>query len=91
MPKSRSHLHACPPSTTFTFDIVVGADGAWSCVCPLLSPVQPTYTGVMFVDTQLALGDANGGGNDGTERPESVELVEAATLVGHGSLFADNT
>ena len=41
-----------------------------------------------FVDIQLALGDANGGGNDGTERPESVVLAESATLVGHGSLFA---
>jgi 2-polyprenyl-6-methoxyphenol hydroxylase-like FAD-dependent oxidoreductase len=76
------------PPTTFTFDIVVGADGAWSRVRPLLSPAQPTYTGVTFVDIQLALGDANGGGNDGTERPESVVLAESATLVGHGSLFA---
>jgi len=59
------------------FDVVVGADGAWSRVRPLLSPAQPTYSGVTFVDSLLAL-DADG---DAT-------LQEAAKLVGRGTLFA---
>ncbi|KAI0000204.1 hypothetical protein BJV74DRAFT_766978 [Russula compacta] len=70
------------PSATFKFDVVIGADGAWSRVRKLLSPAQPTYTGVTFVDIQLALGDPNGSGHDGHE------VAELDILVGNGSLFA---
>jgi 2-polyprenyl-6-methoxyphenol hydroxylase-like FAD-dependent oxidoreductase len=62
---------------TFEFDVVVGADGAWSRLRPLLSSVQPTYTGVTFVDIQLVPRDSD----DATTQ-------EAVKLVGHGSLFA---
>lgn len=59
------------------FDIVVGADGTWSRVRPLLSPAKPTYSGVTIYEDHLTL-DANG---DAT-------LQEAAKLVDRGTLFA---
>ncbi|MET8946056.1 NAD(P)/FAD-dependent oxidoreductase [Streptomyces sp. NPDC004542] len=36
-----------------TFDLVVGADGAWSRIRPAVSPVTPHYTGVTSVETSL--------------------------------------
>lgn len=35
-----------------TFDLVIGADGAWSRVRRAVSPAMPEYTGVMFVETR---------------------------------------
>ncbi|MEW9553734.1 FAD-dependent oxidoreductase [Nonomuraea sp. NPDC050783] len=35
------------------FDLVVGADGAWSRVRPALTPAVPRYTGVTAVETSL--------------------------------------
>lgn len=56
------------------FDLIVGADGAWSKVRPLLSPAEPLYTGISGVDFQITNVD---------ERNPSV-----ADLVGKGSYFA---
>ncbi|GAB2826298.1 FAD-dependent oxidoreductase [Lentzea nigeriaca] len=38
--------------STATFDLVIGADGAWSRVRRALSAASPQYTGVMFVETR---------------------------------------
>ncbi|MGW4073884.1 FAD-dependent oxidoreductase [Streptomyces asiaticus] len=60
--------------TTVEADVLVGADGAWSRVRPLLSDADPVYTGVSFVDGLL---------NDVDTRHPAV-----AELVGRGSMFA---
>jgi 2-polyprenyl-6-methoxyphenol hydroxylase-like FAD-dependent oxidoreductase len=55
------------------FDLVVGADGAWSRVRPLVSEAQPIYSGVAFVE--LGIDDAD------------ARHPELARLVGHGLTF----
>ncbi|MCI2243627.1 FAD-dependent monooxygenase [Xanthomonas sp. PPL568] len=59
---------------TPAFDIVIGADGAWSRVRSAVTPVVPAYTGVTFVELWLSEVD--------TRHPQS------AALVGHGTMFA---
>ncbi|MEJ2887107.1 FAD-dependent oxidoreductase [Actinomycetospora aeridis] len=59
---------------TVTTSLLVGADGAWSRVRPLLSDATPTYSGTTFVETWLHDGD--------TRHPA------AAAAVGGGSLMA---
>jgi len=56
------------------FDLVVGADGAWSQIRPLVSSVQPEYEGILFVEFHLADVDT--------------QHLELAELVGHGKMFA---
>ncbi|HWD01562.1 MAG TPA: NAD(P)/FAD-dependent oxidoreductase [Amycolatopsis sp.] len=60
--------------TAFATDVLVGADGAWSRVRPLLSPATPTYTGVSFVEVDLPDAD--------TRHPD------CAAIVGGGMLMA---
>ncbi|MFD0385358.1 FAD-dependent oxidoreductase [Streptomyces stramineus] len=54
------------------FDLVVGADGAWSRVRPALSDAVPRYTGVTFVGTGFHDSD--------TRHPEFARLVGDGTM-----------
>jgi 2-polyprenyl-6-methoxyphenol hydroxylase-like FAD-dependent oxidoreductase len=60
--------------STVTTSLVVGADGAWSRIRPLLSDAKPEYVGTSFVETYLL---------DADERHPA-----SARAVGGGALFA---
>ncbi len=60
--------------TAFTTGLLVGADGAWSRIRPLLATARPAYTGVSFVEADLLDADRR--------HPAS------AAVVGGGMLFA---
>lgn len=60
--------------TTDRGDLVVGADGAWSTIRPLLTSEKPGYAGVTLVEFRLT--DA------------AVRHPRALALTGRGSLFA---
>ncbi|MBS2548715.1 FAD-dependent monooxygenase [Catenulispora sp. NL8] len=57
-----------------TTDLLVGADGAWSRIRPLLSDATPEYVGITFIETYL---------HDADKRHPA-----AAKALGHGALFA---
>ena len=55
-------------------DLLVGADGAWSKVRPLLSQAKPAYVGATFIETYL---------RDSDSRHEA-----SAKVVGDGAMYA---
>ncbi|KAJ3165860.1 hypothetical protein HDU88_003732 [Geranomyces variabilis] len=57
-----------------TADLVVGADGAWSRIRPLVSAEKPAYSGVSFVEMHL--------------KDVQKKHPDIATLVGRGTMFA---
>ncbi|MEV3982036.1 NAD(P)/FAD-dependent oxidoreductase [Nonomuraea sp. NPDC049758] len=59
-----------------TFDLVVGADGAWSRVRPALSAATPHYTGVTAVETSLDDVD--------TRHPDLARLIGDGALAVYG-------
>ncbi|MFJ1937906.1 FAD-dependent oxidoreductase [Kitasatospora sp. NPDC088160] len=62
--------------TAEDFDLVVGADGAWSRVRPALSPAVPGYTGVTFVETGFDHCD--------TRHPDLARLVGSGSMLAKG-------
>lgn len=72
--KHEVHLETSCSTRTETFDLVVGADGAWSKVRPLLSDIKPHYSTVSCLDTRI----------------RSIDTLYPAIskLVGQGTYFA---
>lgn len=54
-------------------DVVVGADGAWSKVRPLLTPAEPRYSGTCFVEIALTSAD-----------PATLAAIGSGTLMAVG-------
>jgi 2-polyprenyl-6-methoxyphenol hydroxylase-like FAD-dependent oxidoreductase len=59
--------------STITTDVLIGADGAWSKVRPLLSASAPVYSGTCFIEIFLSDGD--------TRHKATAEAIGRGTLM----------
>jgi len=71
---SGRHLLTFSDGRTVESDMLVGADGAWSKIRPLLSEARPAYVGTSFIETYLFDAD--------------IRHAASANAVGAGALFA---
>lgn len=62
--------------STFTADLLVGADGAWSKVRPLVSDAIPAYLGLSFAELNLLDPDVR--------HPDSAELIGGGMMMALG-------
>jgi 2-polyprenyl-6-methoxyphenol hydroxylase-like FAD-dependent oxidoreductase len=72
MPGSRFVLRFADGSTAEA-DLLFGADGTWSKVRPLVTPIKPQYSGVTFVESRLSAPD--------TRFPDISRIVGAGTIM----------
>ena len=69
VPGERRHTVCFAAGAPVGADLVVGAEGAWSKVRPLLTDRQPAYTGTCFVEIALRAGHA------------AIEAIGTGTLI----------
>ncbi|MFH8487188.1 FAD-dependent oxidoreductase [Streptomyces longisporoflavus] len=62
--------------SAFTTDLLIGADGAWSRIRPLVSAATPAYSGISFVEVDLLDADAR--------HPESAAVVGGGMFMALG-------
>ena len=67
------HVVTFANGATVTADLLVGADGAWSRVRPLLSDAKPEYVGTSFIETFLF--------DSETRHKASAEAVGSGTMM----------